>query len=406
MPTVRLTETAIRKALREAAETGQRVELSDGVTTGLRFRATPKGAATWALMLRDRTGRMRRFTLGAFPAVGVADARREAIRLRHEVRVEGRDPVVERREKRSARDAATLRVLLDLYGGPRPGRRAAVQPIGPGQRLKTWREMRRRIESVFADALDTPLPALDRYALQLAADSHGAAFSAAAAVRYLRPLLKWAAERGYCSEDAARLRPPVTPRRRDRVLTRDELGRVLRYLRASERAHDRLMLFGLLTLARRGEIAAARWRDFDIERRQWTIPETKNGSTHKVPLSRQAVALLRRIGPGKPDALAFATGTGGALSNWQRALRRVHAATGTADWHRHDLRRTGATLLGELDIAPHIIELALGHADAHSRLASVYNRARYVREVATALQKLADLLDGIAEGGAEVMALR
>ena len=122
-----------------------------------------------------------------------------------------------------------------------------------------------------------------------------------------------------------------------------------------------------------------------------------------MPLSRQAVALLRRIGPGKPDALAFATPTGGALSNWQRALRRVHAATDTTNWHRHDLRRTGATLLGRLGIAPHIIELALGHADAHSRLASVYNRARYFSDVAAALQKLADLLDEIGSGNRETL---
>lgn len=239
----------------------------------------------------------------------------------------------------------------------------------------------------------------------MAADGHGATFSAAAATRDLRPLLKWAAERGYCSEELARLRPPATPRRRDRVLTREEVRRVYAYVRASPRAHDRLVAFAFLTLARRGEIAAARWRDFDLAAREWTIPDTKSGTSHRVPLSWQAVRLLREMGPGDPDALVFANSAGGTLTNWQRELRRIHTATGTSGWHRHDVRRTAATTLGELGTEPHIVELALGHADAHSRLASVYNRARYHRQVAEALQRLADHLDGIVAGGAEVVAL-
>jgi integrase len=405
VPTVRLTETAVRRALRQAAETRQRVELTDAACAGLRLRATPAGAATWALVLRDPTGRLRRFTLGGFPAVGIAEARRQAERLRHEVRHEGRDPVAERREKRGGSDAPTLRVLVDTYGGPLPGRKAAVRPTGPGRRLKAWIDARRRIERVFADFLDRPLATLDRRALQMAADNHAAVYSGAAAVRYLRPVLKWAAARSYLDEELARLRPPATSRRRDRVLTREEVRQVYACVRASPRAHDRLVAFAFLTLARRGEIAAARWRDVDLDAREWTIPDTKSGTSHRVPLSWQAVELLREMGRGEPDALVFLGERGGALSNWARELRRIHAATGTSGRHRHDVRRTAATLLGELGVEPHIVEIALGHVDAHSRLASVYNRARYFRQVAEALQRLADHLDGIVAGGAEVVAL-
>ena len=192
MSRVRITETAIKKARREATAKGARVELSDRSTDGLRFRAMPSGAASWALVCRDSTGRVRRFTIGRYPAIGIADARDKAKRLRQAVR-DGADPVAERRQKRTKSKGNpewTLRTLLDIYGGPLPERASIICPIGPGRRHKSRGDARQRIERMFGAFLDTPLPALDRYALQLAADSHEAAFSGAAAIRYLRPILK------------------------------------------------------------------------------------------------------------------------------------------------------------------------------------------------------------------------
>ena len=60
---VRMTETAISKAMREAAN-GTRRDLADLGCPGLRLRLTPGGAATWVLACRDRHGRMRRFPWG------------------------------------------------------------------------------------------------------------------------------------------------------------------------------------------------------------------------------------------------------------------------------------------------------------------------------------------------------
>jgi integrase len=110
-------------------------------------------------------------------------------------------------------------------------------------------------------------------------------------------------------------------------------------------------------------VAGARWRDVDFESAVWTLPETKSGRTHKLPLSTQATARLRQRGPGRPNDLVFTTETGGRLSNWDRETRIVQGATGTVGWTRHDLRRTGATMLGEMGTEPHIIEAALNHAE-------------------------------------------
>jgi integrase len=172
------------------------------------------------------------------------------------------------------------------------------------------------------------------------------------------------------------------------------------------------MRFMLLTLCRRDEACDARWRDVNLERRVWTIPQPKNTRPHRrstqpheVPLSVQAVQLLSSLMPESPnlDSLVFATSAGGTLTNWDRETRTLQRASETSAWHRHDLRRTSATLLGEMGEMPHVVEAALGHASVLSAIASVYNRARYQPEVATALQRLADALDGIEVGSATVV---
>jgi integrase len=267
---------------------------------------------------------------------------------------------------------------------------------------------------VFAPFLNKPVAAMKAGDLQMQADGWAAVQSAAAAVRYLRPVLKWAAQRGYVARDLAQLALPATGGRRKRVLTRDELAAVLTVLRASSRPYAPALRFMLLTLSRRQETALARWRDLNFESRSWTIIETKNGEPHTVPLSRQALELLRsRLpvdasgSPKQPDpaALIFSASTGAPLCSWDRETKTLQKASGTSGWTRHDLRRTGATMLGEMGELPDIIEAALNHVSIRSPLAATYNRSRYRPQVAAALQRLADALDGIEMGAATVVPL-
>ena len=405
---VRMTETAIQAAAKRAVDTGARQELSDTALAGLRLRLTPSGGKSWVLACRDALGAMRRFPLGEHPGMGIADARDAAREMRVKVR-EGADPVAERRRQRAvgrdARDGiGTLTAVLDLYAKQR------------GETLRSWPESRRRIEGVFAAYLPRPLATMRAGDLQMTTDAHKAKQSAAAAVRYIRPVLKWAAQRGYVAAEVAVLHQPATVRRRDRVLSLDELRAVLPALDASTRPYAAALRFMLLTLARREEVAAATWRDMDLDAGVWTIPTTKNGQPHKVPLSAQAVALLTAQKPAKPakpsapkpgalPAFVFHVEGGGRLVNWDRETKVIQAASKTEGWTRHDLRRTGATLLGEMGFDPHVIEAALNHTAIHSQLAATYNRSRYMPEVTRALQALADRLDGVVQGGAEVVSL-
>jgi len=401
-----ITPTAIAAAVRRAAENKTVEVLKDPDQAGLELRIGSSGKRVWYLQARDATGRPRRHVLGQHPALGLAAAREACRSMREAVR-KGADPTADARYRRDAVNDAkagrnTLQAVLDAYARQEGGK------------LKSWAEYKRRIQTVFAAQLGQPLTELTLQSLQQAADRWPSALSAAAACRYLRPILKWGAHpgRGYVERDLALLTPPATVQRRRRVLDAKELSRLLPVLHASSSAYAAAMQFILLTLARREEVAGARWRDVDFEKKLWRLPETKNGQEHVVPLSKQALLLLRTRLPDESDANAFLfvsgdEGDGGTpLSNWDRATKIIQEDSGTSGWHRHDLRRTGATMLGNMGIEPHIIEAALNHVSIHSQLAATYNAARYRPQVADALQRLADRLDIIAEGGADVHTIK
>jgi integrase len=188
-------------------------------------------------------------------------------------------------------------------------------------------------------------------------------------------------------------------------LSRQELAALLPVLRASTSPYAAGMEFILLTACRRDEAASARWKDIDLAGKLWRLPETKSGVEHSVPLSRQAVALLQaRPRDDDAGALVF-TDAGGKLTNWHRETQTIMQASGTEGWHRHDLRRTSATTLGEMLIEPHVVEAMLGHRSVHSYLASTYNTARYLPAVRDALQRLSDAYDALLRGGGEVVPL-
>lgn len=114
-----------------------------------------------------------------------------------------------------------------------------------------------------------------------------------------------------------------------------------------------------------------RWKEVDRVNRVWhkpSVKSTKGGPrSQDLPLSEAAVSILRQL-PGwetaKPDQLVFPNGTGmGELDNWTRYQNALHEASGTADWHRHDLRRTAATIMHSLKVPASTIEQILAHAD-------------------------------------------
>jgi integrase len=398
MPTS-LTPTAVHAAIKAACATGRGRVLND-TEPGLNLRVGVR-VATWTWLGHDAHGRVRRFGLGRYPHIGLAEARRRARAMADEVR-RGADPVAAARARRASLNAPTghtLAQLLDLYGRQ------------VGNDVKSWStQMDPQVRRVFGTHLDTPLASLSVGALQMTIDRHPKPKSAAFARSCLMPMLRWAAAPGRAYVDRALLDLRASAQKpvRDRVLSRDELRALLPVLRAPGDVYADALRLILLSAVRRGELAAARWKDIDFTARTWTLPETKNGQPHVVPLPWQALALLQARMPPDPDPAAFVfTKTNGkALDNWEDATKRIQAMSGTGGWTRHDLRRSAATLMGELGVMPAVVEASLNHVTIHSRIAAVYNKSRYRPQVADALQQLANRLDAIEHGGGDIVALR
>ncbi len=128
--TVRMTDKAIQAAVKRAAGSGKRLDISDATLPGLRLRLTPSGGRSWVLACRDTLGGMRRFPLGDYPAMGISEAREAARSMRADVR-KGADPVAEARRKRiigqEARDGiGTLTAVWTCT----PSRRATASNRG------------------------------------------------------------------------------------------------------------------------------------------------------------------------------------------------------------------------------------------------------------------------------------
>jgi integrase len=131
-------------------------------------------------------------------------------------------------------------------------------------------------------------------------------------------------------------------------------------------------------------------------------------------LPQAAIGLLRSISRRESNDNVFDGGAPG-FTAWSYATNllnaRIVAAKGKplADWTLHDLRRSAATHMAEeIGVPPHIIEALLNHVSGHKRgVAGIYNRARYDREIASALQLWSEHLAAIIEGRkSKVVSLR
>jgi len=176
---------------------------------------------------------------------------------------------------------------------------------------------------------------------------------------------------------------------RDRVLTQEELRKLWHSLGDGHFADIVRLL--LLTGQRRTEIGRLAWAEVDLDRKLIVLApdRTKNSRSHEVPLSTQALTILRR--QDRRTEYVFSK-----FMNWFAGKAALDQRVGIAPWTLHDLRRTCATNLGELGIQPHHIEAILNHYSGHRvGVAGVYQRAKYEGETRTALQRWADYLDKI-----------
>jgi integrase len=387
------------------------IELGDGLLPGLRVRIS-RGGRYWSLNIRNLKGERRRFDVG--DDLSLAEARRRAETLKQAIK-RGADPTGDRREARQrVRDAkagiGTFGSVINAYF------------VGDGASLRTMGEQRARITHVFIKHLDRPATEITVQELQRTADAHPSASSASRAITYLKPVARWAAKRGLMQRGFSELEKPME-RSFDNgghtVLDRNTLVLVLPEFNQGQ--HGPAAKLMLWTAARLDEVCSATWNEFDLDIGLWTVAAARRKDTrsrtrkkqvpaqpHVIPLPRQAISMLVKMREGKTaEELVFPNANGGKLDNWDRWSKSIFERTGTSGWTRHDLRRTCATLAADLNVAPHIISIMLGHkTPENNHLLGIYNKGRYREQHGEALQAVADRLAAYEAGRDTLTQLR
>lgn len=411
-------------------------EISVGGARGLALRVFPTGTKSFEFRYVALNGRRRRLPLGNYPGLALAAARKIAGELQVAV-TSGGDPAAERAaEKLAARTGDTLAELAEAYfaaaakglhgGRGRPKRDLTIKVernrysrhIAPALGARKFSEIKRTdIKTFMRDRAASTRLAADTVA------SIGGTLSAIFAFAVYEERME--------ANPATGLTRPLALRSRDRTFNDDTIKSLWAALEAVStfaaptrlpksrrspeassgppRASADLVValslkFALLTLARRNDVASARWEEIDIRRGTWTIPASrfKGGRIHVIPLSPPALAVLEeaRALPGSGGDVVFPSPlnpdptpekppksiTPSALT---RALTRTLSDLGLPHGSPHDFRRAGATTLtGErFGIRRFIVGLVLGHSiHDGAAITAVYDRNDYLAEKRNALQ--------------------
>ena len=161
---------------------------------------------------------------------------------------------------------------------------------------------------------------------------------------------------------------------RDRFLHGDELARFFEAVaqEPNESIRDYVMM-SLLTGARKANVLAMRWEHVDLNRGTWFLPDTKNGTSQKIPLTTQAKAILKERLKIKAGDFVFAgNGVTGHMTSPKRAWGKILAKAELKDLRLHDLRRTLGSWQAATGASLVVIGKTLNHKDISTT--SIYSR--------------------------------
>lgn len=400
----------ILKTLKPATD-GKPYDIRDTVVPGLRVRVMGSGQRTFVLLGRyPGSPHPTRRAMGEYGELTLAKARSKA---QDWLTLVGRgiDPAIEEERQR----AAEQRKQENTF--------AAVAEDFIKAKLTSERkgeEVARDIRRVFIPAWGrrpiTDITALEVRNLIKSFVDAGKPYQAHNLLGYARRLWNWAIGQhayGIESSPCDRLKP------KDIIGERQQRTRILSdaELRAAWRAGEALgypygPLFRLLILTgqRKSEVAEARWSEFDLAKKLWVIPaeRMKADAAHVVPLSDDAVAMLKELPTFKSGDYLFSTTFGKApVNGFSKSkirldekmfgiLREHDRKAKLPDFVIHDVRRTVRTGLSAIPgISDLVRELVIGHTKPG--LHKVYDQHAYLDEKRHALDAWAVRLRGIVE---------
>lgn len=397
-----LSDITIRNVKPEAKP----VRIFDG--GGLYLEVTPSGGKLWRLKYRFG-GKEKLLALGKYPEVGLKDARerRDDARklLANEV-----DPAENRKQQKAAkaeRAANSFEVVAREWIAKNTPTWAATHTSKIVRRLEMY---------VFPWLGGKPIAEITAPELLSMArriEGKGAIETAHRALQNCGQVFRYAVATGRAERDpTGDLRGALQSVKSSHMAAITEPRKVAELLRTLDTYQGTLIVRCALQLAplvfvRPGELRAAEWSDIDLETAEWRFTASKTGTGHIVPLSHQAVAILREAhaltGSGRYVFPSARTSERPMSDNAiLAAMRRVGIAKD--EMSGHGFRAMARTILDEvLGFRPDLIEHQLAHAvrDPNGR---AYNRTAHLPERRKMMQAWADYLDKL-KAGADVVPL-
>lgn len=237
-------------------------------------------------------------------------------------------------------------------------------------------------------------------------------------LKLMRQMFRFAVDRDIIEHDpTAKLsitKTTTKPTERDRTLTEIEIRALARQLPDANllKSTECAVFIALSTMCRIGELSKAKFSDLDYDLNTWTIPEenSKNGKAHTIYLSDfalQQFKILRSMATS--DTWLFPNRDNSSHVCEKSITKQVGGRQSAAifsgrskdnqalvlaggKWTPHDLRRTGATIMGDLGIAPDVIEKCLNHTE-ENKVKRTYQRQKLEAEQRNAWRALGDRLN-------------
>jgi integrase len=363
-----LTDRVVQQAKAKEA----RVEIADAIVPGLYLIVQPTGVKSWAV--RYRVGeRTRKLTLpGRYPVLSLGKAR-DAARKALESVSDGANPAAAKQEGTPADD--TLAAYIALY------REKHVSTVRPGTAANINRELE-HMQDAWPGRTLRSISKKDIVAIIDTAMKRGPS-AGVTTWKIAKAFFAWCEAREDDFASPARsIRKPAKEKSRDRVLDDAELKLTWQAADAEGGAAGALIKLLMLSGARRNEMTELARDEIAADTIELQGERTKNGSPHAIPIT----PMIRRVLDALPTTGKFVlNGTDRPFGDHSGAKEMVRPAI--RPWTLHDLRRSFASGLQRLGIAPHIVELALNHrSGTFSGVAGIYQRHRYAKEVQEAFE--------------------
>ena len=390
--------------VRNAKPASKPIRLFDG--GGLYLEVSPSGGKLWRLKYRFG-GKEKRLALGKYPEVGLKDARERREEARR-LLANDIDPGELRRQQKTMR---AERAAHSFEAIAREWIAKNTPTWASSHTLKLVRRMEMYVFPWLGSRPIAEITAPELLAIARRAETRGAIETAHRVLQNCGQIIRYAIQTGRATQDPTRALngalQAVKPNHMAAITEPRQAGELLRTLDSYKGTLIVRCALQLepLVFVRPGELRQAEWEDIDLDTAEWRFTASKTSTPHIVPLSSQALAILREIQPLTGDGkYVFPSARTKSRPMSDNAILAAMRRLGIAkeEMSGHGFRAMARTILDEvMGFRPDLIEHQLAHA-VRDPLGRAYNRTAHLGERRKMMQAWADYLDKL-KAGAEVI---